>query len=164
MCTKTTIYAAGGLVAERIALATCNLQVYGQNMPKDLRRSDCPIHCALNLLGDRWTLVIVRDLLTTSRGTFTELLDSPEGIATNILTSRLVSLQAAGIVEQLPGDKRYLLTEKGLDLAPLLAELMLWSISHEPTVSAPVDIRLYQKNPQQFIEQVKAAARDRRVK
>ena len=63
-------------------------------MVKDPRRSECPIHCSLNLLGDRWTLVIVRDLLVSSRATFGELLDSPERIATNTLSKRLAGLEA----------------------------------------------------------------------
>lgn len=134
-------------------------------MAKNSRRSDCPIHCSLNLLGDRWALIIVRDLLVHSGATFGELLDSPERIATNTLSSRLVSLTAAGIVEQLPGDKRYLLTEKGLDLAPVLIELTLWGLRHEPDVKAPqVDLDQYHKHPQQFIKYIKIAARKRRNK
>lgn len=132
-------------------------------MVKDPRRSECPIHCSLNLLGDRWTLVIVRDLLVSSRATFGELLDSPERIATNTLSNRLARLVAAGVVEQLPGDKRYLLTEKGLDLAPVLVELTLWSMRHEPNVNvSSIDLDQYRMQPQQFIEQIKAAARNRR--
>ncbi len=132
-------------------------------MARDLRRSDCPVHCTLNLLGDRWTLVIIRDLLTTRRATFSELLDSPERIATNTLSSRLANLESCGIIEQLPGDKRYLLTEKGLDLAPVLAELTLWGMRHEPNVhSPPVDWDQYHKHPKEFIEQMKNAARARR--
>lgn len=132
-------------------------------MPKDPRRSDCAIHCALNLLGDRWTLVVVRDLLANSGATFGDLLESPERIATNTLSTRLATLQAAGIVEQLLDDKRYLLTEKGLDLAPVLIELALWSMRHEPNVKAPpVDLEQYQKQPHQFVEQIKTAAREKR--
>ena len=132
-------------------------------MLKDPRRSDCPIHCSLNLLGDRWTLVIVRDLLVSSRATFSELLDSPERIATSTLSNRLASLTAAGIVEQLPGEKRYLLTEKGLDLAPVLVELTMWGLRHEPDVNPPaVDMDSYREQPQQFVEHLKAAARERR--
>lgn len=117
----------------------------------------------MNLLGDRWTLVIVRDLLMTERATFSQLLKSPERIATNTLSSRLAGLLEAGVVEQLPGDKRYLLTEKGLDLAPVLAELMVWSTRHDPTIETPMlDMDLYLKNPQQYIEHAKQAARERR--
>lgn len=133
-------------------------------MARNDRRSDCPIHCALNVLGDRWTLVIVRDLLFSSRATFSQLLNSPEKVATNTLATRLASLEAAGIVEQLPGDKRYLLTEKGLDLAPVLIELVLWSSRHDQTVTdLEADLEPYLDQPQQFIEQVKTAARQRRL-
>ncbi len=133
-------------------------------MARNSRRSDCPIHCALNVLGDRWTLVIIRDLLFSSRATFSELLNSPEKVATNTLSTRLASLEAAGIVEQLAGDKRYLLTEKGLDLAPVLIELVLWSTRHDQSVSdVGADLQLYLAQPQQFIEQIKTAARQRRI-
>lgn len=132
-------------------------------MSKESRRSDCPIHVALNLLGDRWTLVVVRDLLLRSGATFGELLDAPESIATNTLSSRLASLQAAGIVEQLPNDKRYLLTEIGLDLIPVLFELTLWSVRHQPDVEAPpIDFIQYQADPKKYVEQVKMAARKKR--
>ena len=132
-------------------------------MNRNSRRSDCPIHCTLNLLGDRWTLIIVRDLLTSDRATFSELLDSSERIATNTLSSRLASLVAQGIIEQFPGDKRYFLTEKGLDLAPILAELTIWGMRHDPTAYSPaVDWEEYHKHPQQFIEQIKNTAREKR--
>lgn len=133
-------------------------------MARNGRRSDCPIHCALNVPGDRWALVIVRDLLFSSRATFSQLLNSPEKAATNTLAIRPASLEAAGIVEQLPGDKRYLLTEKGLDLTPVLIELVLWSSGHDQTVAdLAADLEPYLDQPQQFIEQIKTAARQRRL-
>ena len=81
-------------------------------------RSKCPVSCALDLLGDKWTLLLVRDLLL-GKGTYTEFQQSPEGIPTNILAERLKRLLAAGIIEKLPYQERpvryrYHLTGKGV--------------------------------------------------
>ena len=105
-------------------------------MARNLRRSDCCIHNALNILGDRWTLIIVRDLLLSQRATYSELLKSPERIATNTLANRLAKLESAGIIEQEQNDTRYWLTEKGLELAPVLLELAIWSERHDDSVAA----------------------------
>ena len=93
---------------------------------------------ALELLGDRWTLLIVRDLMVRGYKTFREFLHSGEGIATNILSDRLRKLEAGGIVctEPDPEDGRsahYRLTEKGISLAPVLLEMLIWGAHHEPT-------------------------------
>ena len=90
-------------------------------------RSDCPVSCALDLLGDRWTLLVVRDLLLRGRRHF-EQLASDESIATNILTDRLGRLERAGIIAKRrdPDDGRrriYTPTERGVDLIPTLLEL-----------------------------------------
>jgi DNA-binding HxlR family transcriptional regulator len=93
---------------------------------------------ALELLGDRWTLLIVRDLMVRGYKTFREFLHSGEGIATNILSDRLKKLEAGGILctEPDPDDGRsahYRLTEKGISLAPVLLEMLIWGAHHEPT-------------------------------
>jgi DNA-binding HxlR family transcriptional regulator len=95
------------------------------------RRSDCPIHFALEAFGDSWTLLIVRDLLLGGSATYTDLLHGTERIATNVLASRLARLEADGIVAK-TGDGRYQLTGKGLDLFPILAEMAAWSAKHDP--------------------------------
>ncbi len=108
------------------------------------RRSSCPVACALDIFGDRWTLLVIRDLML-GRGRFKEFAESPEGIPTNILTDRLNRLQETGIVRQVPateGGKRkaYALTEKGESLRPLLKALRDWGLKWEPgTVAAMVD-------------------------
>jgi DNA-binding HxlR family transcriptional regulator len=96
------------------------------------------------LLGDRWSLLIVRDLMTRGFRTFKEFRESGEGIATNVLADRLARLQSAGVIEAEAeqADARrvnYRLTEKGIDLAPALLELMLWGARHEAT-SAPCEL------------------------
>ena len=97
---------------------------------KDTPRSNCPIACALDLLGDRWTLVVLRDVLLAQRRTFSEIA-AHEGIATNTLTDRLERLIEAGVLERrrdpLDGrSRRYVPTESGLDLIPVLVDLMVW--------------------------------------
>lgn len=99
------------------------------------RRSPCPVACTLDILGDRWTLLVVRDLFL-GRSRFRDFVSSPEGIPTNILTERLERLTAAGIVEQVPaedGTKRlaYKLTKKGEALGPILRSLRDWGLNWE---------------------------------
>ncbi|WP_067841837.1 winged helix-turn-helix transcriptional regulator [Amphibacillus sediminis] len=100
-------------------------------------RSDCPINFSLQMLGDTWSLLIIRDLIFANKHTFGEFLNSDEGIARNILTNRLQSLEQEGLIKKKPhpSDKRkdlYQLTEKGLDLIPVLIELSLWGSKYEP--------------------------------
>jgi DNA-binding HxlR family transcriptional regulator len=97
------------------------------------RRSPCPVACSLDVLGDRWTLLIVRDLLL-GRSRFRDFSASPEGIPTNILSDRLERLLEHRIVEQIPatdGTKRlaYRLTEKGQSLGPLLKAMRDWGLA-----------------------------------
>src|SRR5271167_3449489 len=94
------------------------------------RRSPCPVACSLDLLGDRWTLLVIRDLFL-GRTRFKDFSASPEGIPTNILSERLERLLKHGIVSQIPaadGTKRlaYELTEKGRALGPLLKAMRDW--------------------------------------
>ena len=98
-----------------------------------LRRSPCPVACSLDIFGDRWTLLIVRDLFL-GRARFKDFTASPEGIPTNILADRLERLLAHGVVEQIPaedGTKRlaYRLTEKGKTLGPVLKAVRDWGLA-----------------------------------
>jgi DNA-binding HxlR family transcriptional regulator len=107
-------------------------------------RSGCPVSIALEKFGDRWSLLIIRDLMVRGYKTFKQFQESGEGIATNILAARLQKLEAAEIVtrESDATDARkinYRLTEKGIDLAPVLLELLLWSAKHEKT-GAPCEL------------------------
>lgn len=106
------------------------------------RRSGCPIGFALDLLGDRWTLLIIRDIVFTGKRTFTEFLASEEGIATNILTDRLRRLEGAGVLRNDPHSGSstrpgYLLTETGIELVPILVDLAVWGARHDPRTAAP---------------------------
>ncbi|MFN7942237.1 MAG: helix-turn-helix domain-containing protein [Thermoanaerobaculia bacterium] len=114
----------------------------GKSLPPSYLRSPCPIASTLDLVGDRWTLLVIRDLLLTEKRRFAELLASPERISTNLLAERLERLEAAGLVERRLYQKhppRYEvhLTEKGRDLAPVLRELGLWGNRHLPGTFRP---------------------------
>lgn len=105
---------------------------------KSKPRSGCPVSISLEVVGDRWSLLIIRDLMVRGLRTFREFQQSGEGIATNILAERLQRLEAAGIItaEAEPADRRrvnYRLTEKGIDLGPVLLELLIWGARHEET-------------------------------
>lgn len=112
------------------------------------------------MLGDAWTLLIVRDLMFKHRRTYKDFLEGGEGIASNILADRLLKLEVAGIVEKKrdPEDARrfvYRLSGKGIDLAPVLVELVLWSARHE-TTDAPVSaVRAIRKDRDAFIARVR---------
>jgi DNA-binding HxlR family transcriptional regulator len=101
-------------------------------------RSGCPVSVSLEILGDRWSLLIIRDLMVRAYRTFKEFQQSGEGIATNILAGRLKRLEGAGILctEPEPADGRrvnYRLTEKGIALAPVLLEMLVWGAQHNET-------------------------------
>jgi len=120
------------------------------------RRSSCPINVSLEIFGDRWSLLIIRDLMLRSYRTYKEFLSSDEGIATNILAERLQRLEAAGIIttSRDAEDRRkvvYRLTEKGIDLAPILVELVLWSAQHEETGAPPASIRKMRAKREEFL-------------
>jgi DNA-binding HxlR family transcriptional regulator len=99
------------------------------------QRSPCPIASALDLIGDRWTLLVVRDLLLWGKRLYGEFAASPEGIPSNILADRLKRLQEAGLLEKTPYQDNpprsaYRLTPKGRELKPVLAALAGWGTRH----------------------------------
>jgi DNA-binding HxlR family transcriptional regulator len=124
------------------------------------RRSTCPINASLELLGDRWSLLIVRDLLFAGLQSYKDFLGGEEGIATNILANRLASLQEAGLITSVraPNDGRklvYRLTTKGFDLAPALLELGRWAVKHEAGVRRPEPLRLWEADRDGFLGQLR---------
>ncbi len=101
------------------------------------KRSRCPISFSLDLFGDRWSLLVLRDMVFGARRHFREFLDAGEGIATNVLADRLTRLERAGVItkDTDPADGRrtiYSLTEAGLDVVPVLLELLVWGARHDP--------------------------------
>ncbi|MEN8762935.1 MAG: helix-turn-helix domain-containing protein [Thiogranum sp.] len=106
------------------------------------RRSKCPVTFALDRFGDKWSLLVVRDLMFRGKETYGEFLESGEGIATNVLADRLKCLETDGLIEKSgdPENKRrilYRLTDKGLDLAPVLLEMMRWSAKYDADTGTP---------------------------
>lgn len=96
-----------------------------------MKRSPCPITCSLDILGDKWTLIVMRDALFRGFTTYGQFLSSPEGISTNILAARLKKMVADGIFETVndPDNKlkiHYILTEKGRDLKEVLMAVGMW--------------------------------------
>ena len=107
------------------------------------RRSECPISCSLDVLGDRWTLLVLRDLLDGKRR-FSEFERSPEGIPTNILSERLRRLVAAGLATRerndATGRPEYRITDTGRELRPVLLALADWGSRHlDDTWTPPPD-------------------------
>jgi DNA-binding HxlR family transcriptional regulator len=123
------------------------------------RRSGCPLNASVEMLGDRWSLLILRDMMLRGFRRYKEFLESYEGIATNILTDRLRRLEAYGIISSIrdPSDGRkliYSLTAKGIDLAPVLTEMVLWAGTHEKTENQAL-VRLMQKDKQKFLAEIR---------
>ena len=113
-------------------------------------RSSCPISTALDIFGDKWSLLIMRDMVFKGKSTYGDFLESDEKIATNILAARLALLEYSGILskKQHPENKAkvlYTLTAKGIDLIPLLVEMIQWSEKHH-------DVHPYAK---EFVKQLK---------
>jgi DNA-binding HxlR family transcriptional regulator len=127
--------------------------------PSPKRRSGCPLNASVEILGDRWSLLIIRDMMLRGFHSYKEFLESYEGIATNILADRLRTLEAHGIItaKQDPADGRkliYSLTTKGIDLAPVLTEMVLWAAAHEETGNQAL-VRLMQKDKPQFLAEIR---------
>lgn len=127
-------------------------------MKDSKKRSDCPISSSLDIWGDKWSLLIVRDLMFAKQCTYGTFLKSDEKIATNILASRLQSLEEKGIIRKMehPDSKAkflYKLTQKGIDLLPLLVEINLWSEKYD---NCPADkkeiINEVKKDKDKFIK------------
>jgi DNA-binding HxlR family transcriptional regulator len=127
--------------------------------PSPKRRSGCPLNASVEILGDRWSLLIIRDMMLRGFRTYKEFLGSYERIATNILADRLQKLIAHGIITNGPdpSDGRkliYSLTPKGIDLAPVLTEMVLWAAAHEDTGNQAL-VRQMQKDKDKFISAIR---------
>jgi DNA-binding HxlR family transcriptional regulator len=127
-------------------------------MNKNSKRSACPISCSLDIWGDKWSLLIVRDLMFLKQCTYGDFLKSEEKIATNILAARLQMLEENGIIQKLdhPESKAkvlYRLTHKGIDLFPILVEIHLWAEKYSaiPDYLKPI-IKEAKKDKEGFIK------------
>ena len=133
-------------------------EVAGQLPTK--HRSGCPISISLEIFGDRWSLLIIRDLMVRGFRTFREFEQSGEGISSNILTDRLRKLLASGVItaeaEELDGRRvNYRLTRKGIDLAPVLLELLIWGAEHEETAAPCALLAELAKNRTQVLAETR---------
>jgi DNA-binding HxlR family transcriptional regulator len=132
---------------------------------KPKRRSGCPVSISLDLLGDRWSLLVVRDMMIRGFRTFKEFQESGEGIATNILAERLSRLEKAGIltsqVDETDTRKlNYRLTEKGIELAPVLLELLVWGSRHGDSDANCALIEKMASNRKQILSEVRRRWQD----
>lgn len=112
-----------------------------ENEPPE-RRSGCPINFALGIFGDRWSLLVLRDLILKGRRRFKDLLAAEEGIATNILSDRLRRLESHGLIVREPDEsdgRQYIYrpTQMAVDLIPMLVELVVWSARNDPGSAVP---------------------------
>src|ERR1700676_3474379 len=127
--------------------------------PRTKFRSGCPLNASVEILGDRWSLLIIRDMMLRGFRSYTQFLDSYERIATNILAHRLKKLEVQGIIvyeqDPLDGIKLiYTLSEKGIAMAPVLTEMVLWTKDHEEHKS-PELIREIKKDKQHHLARVR---------
>jgi DNA-binding HxlR family transcriptional regulator len=124
------------------------------------KRSECPISSALDLIGDKWSLLIIRDIMLSGKNTYNEFLKSEEKIATNVLADRLSMLEEVGILqkEEHPESKAkifYRLSDRGIDLLPVLVELILWSDKYLPiSPQAKEFAKALRKDKQTMIKQI----------
>jgi DNA-binding HxlR family transcriptional regulator len=129
------------------------------------RRSQCAISAALETVGDKWSLLILRDLMFSGKRTYGELQASDEKIATNILAARLLSLEASGIIRKMPDPDHgrrnlYLLTEKGIDLVAVVVELRQWAEKYAADVSScPGQLKWNSKNRHEVLTAYKKKLR-----
>ena len=124
---------------------------------KHFERSSCPIACGLDIVGDHWTLLVIRDMLLLGRHEFKDMLEDDEGISSNILSDRLRKLQADGLVNSIPHPdsqkrKLYYLTSKGKDMIDLIYALGKWTVTYMPgNVDIPEErLALIRQGPEAF--------------
>lgn len=133
---------------------------------KKQRDTGCPIAFALDTFGDRWSLIIIRDMLMKGHRTYGQFLESDEKVATNVLADRLRELEDAGIISKArdPENRRrvlYRLTEKGADLAPVLIEMIRWSGKYDGnTIVTEAILKRIREDREGFSEQLQARALD----
>ncbi|MDJ1501709.1 helix-turn-helix domain-containing protein [Xanthocytophaga agilis] len=135
-------------------------------MKEPKQRSTCPVSTSLDVLGDKWTLLILRDMVFADKSTYGQFLQSAEKIATNVLADRLAVLESHGILTKaVASDKKskftYSLTERGVDTIPIIVELILWGTKHWPTVLNPALLAELQAGKDATVEKYKRLARQK---
>ena len=128
-------------------------------------RSDCPISYALDFIGDKWTLLIIRDMIFDGKRFYKDFLDSKEGMATNILSDRLKKLEINDIIksnvyEKLKTRKEYFLTNKGKSLIPVLVEMIIWSSKYHDELAIPPEfLEKVKSNREEVLSQIASSLR-----
>lgn len=131
-------------------------------MNKKTRRSDCPIYTALEIFGDKWALLIIRDLMFKGKHYYGDFLKMEENIATNILADRLTLLEGAGIISKRTdktnkSKKIYSLCPKGIDLLPMMTDIIVWSAKYDKhTAADPKFVSQAIKNREGLIAKIRA--------
>lgn len=128
---------------------------------KTLRSTRCPVSTTLDLIGDKWTLLIIRDIIFQQKYTYNELLESVEGIATNILANRLKFLEKNGlIIKRSPAHnksrKEYVLSEKGISILPIIVEIIVWGTEHLVEQNQSAVFREIKKNKTKVLKKYTA--------
>lgn len=134
---------------------------------KKQTRSDCPLGTALDIFGDRWSLLILRDVLMANKVRYQDFLESREGIATNLLAQRLDFLVKSGLLVRSkdPHNKKqffYSPTQKALDLLPVMCEMMHWSLKHHPDARSNYVVDRMLKDEEGFMESIVEKFDDRK--
>jgi DNA-binding HxlR family transcriptional regulator len=129
-------------------------------------RSTCPVSTSLDVLGDKWTLLILRDIVFAGKSTYGQFLQLEEKMATNILADRLAVLESQGILTKaVAADKKskftYCLTGKGVDTIPIIIEFVLWGAKHCPTIVDPILLAELQAGKDAAVEKYKQLAREK---
>ncbi|HEY5254319.1 MAG TPA: helix-turn-helix domain-containing protein [Acidobacteriaceae bacterium] len=133
---------------------------------KSRPRSGCPVSMSLEQFGDRWSLLIIRDMMVRGYHTFKQFQESGEGISSNVLSDRLRTLEAAGILVPEPDENdarrmNYRLTQKGIDLAPVMLELLIWGAKYEATAAPCALITQMADSREQVIAETQRRWRER---
>ncbi|MBC6612777.1 helix-turn-helix transcriptional regulator [Hymenobacter sp. BT507] len=134
---------------------------------KELKqRSTCPVSTSLDVLGDKWTLLILRDMVFSGKSSYGQFLQSAEKMATNVLADRLALLEAQGIVTKtVAADKKskftYRLTEKGVDVVPIIVELVRWGAKHAATIVDPALLAELESGKDAAVAKYQQLARDK---
>ena len=129
---------------------------------KRTKRSHCPIAFALDIFGDKWSLLVLRDLLFKGKSHYSEFLDAEEGVSTNILSERLTRLECEGLIAKTRDQTNrrqfiYSPTPKGLDLLPAILEISLWSAEYDPSTAAPPgEMKRIREKREDVIREVKS--------
>ena len=133
---------------------------------KSRPRSGCPVSMSLEQFGDRWSLLIIRDMMVRGYHTFKEFQESGEGISSNVLSDRLRTLEVAGILLTEPDETdarrlNYRLTQKGIDLAPVMLELLIWGAKYEATAAPCGLIEQMENDREKVIAETRRRWRER---